>query len=199
LYENKGNGWLVTDSIENPTPASHDLFGSTVWLMDSSIIVSIPRSDDVKNDAGEVCIYKKSGSNWIEESLKLNPPNGSSYFGNTLYVNSGGMWVGLSGNKQNLSSGTVFYYDFNNFNQIKEEIYPGFKVYPNPVIDMLTVESNETGKRKYNLFDINGQSILKGTIHKQSFNIDVSGLKAGMYILSISGIKYCYTVKFNKI
>jgi hypothetical protein len=73
-----------------------------------------------------------------------------------------------------------------------------FEVYPNPFKDVLKLESDNPEELEYLLKDIFGKEILKGKVAK-FISIDVSYLKGGMYLLSITKDKeVIYTTKIIK-
>lgn len=67
----------------------------------------------------------------------------------------------------------------------------GFKIYPNPAENIIKVE---TESKRIFIFDISGKKVLEITNFESSREIDVSGLKSGVYIIS-DGKK---SVKFLK-
>jgi hypothetical protein len=198
LYENNGAIWEITDTLMNPNPVSHDLFGTSVWFVDSMVVVSIPRSDDYSNDAGEVCVYKKNENIWVENSIVVTPPNNTSYFGSSIYLHNKSLWIGLSGNKDNMSIGTVYYYNLDNILETKISSFQQFKVYPNPVKEILTVEFSEPGKNRYSLYSNDGKRAKSGITYNQKFDLNLSDLFPGVYILSIWNEKNCNTIKIMK-
>jgi len=58
--------------------------------------------------------------------------------------------------------------------------------YPNPVFDMLTIESNQDllGST-FSFSDLTGKLILSGHINQESVSIDVSSFKTGIYLLQV--------------
>lgn len=78
-----------------------------------------------------------------------------------------------------------------------EIVTNSFKVYPNPTIDVLNIESIEDFSEdfSYEIYNLIGQSIQKG-ITKQS--IKTEDLKSGTYILKIKQNKNQQTIKFIK-
>lgn len=58
------------------------------------------------------------------------------------------------------------------------------KAYPNPVVDKLNVETDETDF-KYRIIDVNGRSVANGTIHSDLKRIDFSAFPAGIYFLQV--------------
>jgi uncharacterized protein (TIGR02145 family) len=68
-----------------------------------------------------------------------------------------------------------------------EEIKIEYSVYPNPVIDQLNVvvDPSSVGE-EYTIIDMNGKILIKDKITSQEFQIDMSGLSSGTYIVNIN-------------
>lgn len=62
-----------------------------------------------------------------------------------------------------------------------------FNVYPNPVSNLLFIECDRD-MLKYNIFDVNGNVVLKGSV-KGKQTIDLSALNPGIYFLQAAGMK----------
>jgi hypothetical protein len=58
-----------------------------------------------------------------------------------------------------------------------------FNVYPNPVVDNITIESSQ--KATEEILNIQGQTILQQTVQQGKTDIDISGLAKGVYILRL--------------
>ncbi|MCB0447636.1 MAG: T9SS type A sorting domain-containing protein [Gelidibacter sp.] len=74
-----------------------------------------------------------------------------------------------------------------------------FKIYPNPVINHLTIESPYVGN--FDLYVINqlGQEVMKQNQNDPLTSLDVSNLSKGLYFLNISSENGSYqTIKFIK-
>src|ERR1035437_131446 len=64
----------------------------------------------------------------------------------------------------------------------------GFKVYPNPASDHITIESSsELNNGKVIVYNIKGQRIIEQAILPGSMDIDTRALAKGVYLLKISG------------
>ena len=61
----------------------------------------------------------------------------------------------------------------------------GVKVYPNPVSDILSVELAKTNNCDLYLYDTTGKLILQKSVNSYPAQINVSGLKPGVYLLCI--------------
>ena len=198
LFEKTGSNWGIKDTITDTEPSSHDLFGSAVSVRDSLMVISEPRNDDLKEDGGKIFVYKYNEGKWQPNIYLINPVNGESYFGNSLFVDNNTMMVGVSGNKTNKSEGTVYYYIINeNPESIRDNLPEKISIYPNPVSDKLTVEITGTGKYQYKMFDPLGRLAFSGNLRNGKNTIPVSGLVSGIYMLSVSDEKNCYTAKIE--
>lgn len=72
--------------------------------------------------------------------------------------------------------------------------------YPNPATDELFINTGEKTGDKYSIADINGHTVVNGMLdHSTISNIKVSGLPAGIYILTVSNTdKSTDILKFEK-
>jgi uncharacterized protein (TIGR02145 family) len=68
-----------------------------------------------------------------------------------------------------------------------EEIKIEYSVYPNPVIDQLNVvvDPSSVGE-EYTIIDMNGKILIQDRITSQEFQIDMSDLSSGTYIININ-------------
>lgn len=61
-----------------------------------------------------------------------------------------------------------------------------FKIFPNPVRDILTIESNLAGSVDAAVFDLLGKKVLNQKSTFSKFEIDLSSIESGSYILKIT-------------
>lgn len=59
--------------------------------------------------------------------------------------------------------------------------------YPNPVQDILTVETNLEQSRSYDIFDLQGKLLLSSDLQEGHNKIDLSSLSPGLYVFLIDG------------
>lgn len=68
---------------------------------------------------------------------------------------------------------------------IEENEKNTLSIYPNPTTDILTVQT-QTGKGKYQLFDITGKTLLEGILKAPKFSVDISTLSTGVYFIAVT-------------
>ncbi|MDR2236973.1 MAG: choice-of-anchor J domain-containing protein [Chryseobacterium sp.] len=72
-----------------------------------------------------------------------------------------------------------------------------FRAYPNPVTDILNVESKDK-IQSVNVYDASGRSVLKAEINSSKSNLNLSGLNAGTYIVTAQTENGTQSVKVIK-
>ena len=74
-----------------------------------------------------------------------------------------------------------------------------FKIYPNPVKDILTIETKKTIEvTSINIYNTLGQLVLVIPNAQQIKSVDVSSLKTGNYFMKINSDRGSSSVKFVK-
>jgi hypothetical protein len=64
---------------------------------------------------------------------------------------------------------------------------PAFKMYPNPVVNgILNISTELNGTSRVNIYNITGQRVKSGEFTGQSFTLNVSDLRQGLYIIETS-------------
>ena len=70
---------------------------------------------------------------------------------------------------------------------ITEKQVPAFQVFPNPVVDVLTVSmGSDLAKGTVRVLDITGKEVLRGVLDRG--RLDVSALGAGLYAVQVDGV-----------
>ncbi len=82
---------------------------------------------------------------------------------------------------------------------INEIQYAGFKIYPNPVSNFITIELDDLQLRNqpYRLLDYMGKVVTYGLVNREKFTLNLSELSSGIYFFQI-GIQYPKTLKLTK-
>lgn len=95
--------------------------------------------------------------------------------------------------KQHDLNGDVYY---SKVIRIKTPIKKSWKLFPNPVSNVLEIKFSETQDGILNIFDNTGKPIIKKTIEgEKSLSLDVSILPAGLYWVQMPGFKTEMVVK----
>jgi hypothetical protein len=66
-----------------------------------------------------------------------------------------------------------------------KEVEKSFRVFPNPVYDILYVELNGHGKQQWQLTNGQGMMVMSGQTQNNTERLDVSNLSTGVYFLQI--------------
>lgn len=92
--------------------------------------------------------------------------------------------------------------------EVKEKDYTGINnisaslnlnISPNPAYDVLTLSLNKAADKKWSIFNLQGAEILNGKDSNNSFDIDISGLKKGVYFIKVESISEMITQRFVKL
>jgi uncharacterized surface protein with fasciclin (FAS1) repeats len=82
---------------------------------------------------------------------------------------------------------------------VNENSLASVNVYPNPVVNQLTVQLNNSFKAThYEVYNMMGEMVAKSNINSSSLTIDVTGLSTGVYSLSVSSENQNITSLFIK-
>ncbi len=69
----------------------------------------------------------------------------------------------------------------------------GFSLYPNPLKNILTVETNTTGQYSLIITSINGKLLYSNTMEGSTYQIDLSSFQKGLYFITIRSSDYIRT------
>lgn len=81
---------------------------------------------------------------------------------------------------------------------INKPIQESFKIYPNPARSQLILESQSQKQGFYYISDLTGRKLLEGKIQKGRTSIELTGLKSGIYFITLRNGKAVSTNKFIK-
>lgn len=80
-------------------------------------------------------------------------------------------------------------------NSIAETLPAGWKVYPNPASDWLTLELPGIDNGAFALYELTGRMVLKGIISGEKSALSLGHLEGGMYILEIKSTTFKHQIK----
>ena len=65
-------------------------------------------------------------------------------------------------------------------------ISENIKIYPNPIIDNLIIESSNNKLITIRIYSLNGEEVFYNDLHSLNNKLDISSLPSGLYILKIN-------------
>ena len=81
----------------------------------------------------------------------------------------------------------------------KSELGASIKVYPNPVKDLLNIESQESLQNaQYGIYDLLGKTLMLGDLPR-SRSLNIRELPKGVFIFKLDDIEHTYHQKFIKM
>lgn len=114
---------------------------------------------------------------------------GKIYFsGDYMYIDNG------SSQPYSFAVSNIRKMTFNEVLGVPEIVTEAFKVYPNPVHNLLYISGNDSTPYPYSLFTIDGRLLLRGEVQNGD-PVDVSELPSGIYILKVNDT----SLKINKL
>lgn len=156
---------------------------------------------EVSNDNGAnwTSIWTQSGNKgnqWLSASIDL-----SSYLNNTIQLRfnrvTGNTWqadIAIDNISLSNTSATSNASVFNSFEI--EDSFSAFRIYPNPVKDILKVELTTNGNNTFKIINAIGQTVKYGNFTDDT--IYLNNLKAGVYVIEISDGEELLRKKFVK-
>ncbi len=81
------------------------------------------------------------------------------------------------------------------------EVKPSYKLYPNPVGNILEITASAEGEKSFSVFNVIGQKVFEGSSAMQYFTINTSNLNSGVYNITIkeNSTGNLNTMKFVKL
>jgi len=173
--------WTLTDTLGIPDkwtfPDSTTIVPEgylVLWADEDGAQGDLHVNFKLDGDGEELYLFDQNGNlvdeisfaNQVEDMSLSRVPNGTGNF--VVQVGT----IGFS--NQSTSS-------------LKNDFIEHYKIYPNPVTDLLYIENLAQENTQIQIFDLIGNRKLRESIGKSHGNIDVSALTPGMYIITING------------
>ncbi len=110
VYRFDGTQWVEEQRLVNPSPETGDQFGTAVSVSGDVIVVGVPESSLVGNEAGAVVVFRHDGEAWAyEQTLVAVETTVADRFGGAVSVSGDTLFVGATGdNSAGHASGSVF-------------------------------------------------------------------------------------------
>jgi len=72
-------------------------------------------------------------------------------------------------------------------------------IYPNPAIDILTIETTRSGQHTVEIASVNGQLLFIDKIEEPTYQIDLSSFQKGLYFITVRSSDFVRTEKIIKL
>ena len=171
------DGYLITETLGSPAALPAPSAGTTTSIVTIQINGS-PTSGILEILANNSAIA--TAITPLKSFMQADMiDDGSAAFANVVDPNASA----LSG---------VSDFDFATLS-VKQDEITNLTVYPNPVTDILTIQSSDAAVQKVEIYTVNGQLVF--TQEKNIEKLNVNSLKSGMYIMKLYSDKASKTVK----
>jgi len=168
-----GTTWTITNSGFHFTP-------DTLWIVvGDDVDFSLESSHDVLEVSQET--WDANGTIPLESGFALDFGGG---FVSMDKLEVGTHWYICPEHAETGMKGVIIVESATALPENRSEDHISF--YPNPVFDILTIESNQDFLgSSFSFSDLTGKLILTGKINEEFASIDVSSFKSGIYFLQV--------------
>ena len=193
------SGYYIVDNMENFKPwLNYYTSSRNLRLIDDSYLELLFNVNDVDDELLELTIYYKHDDS-VEYNLiqteELYASNDDQpvnvYFDDLPYGNKAKLKFILT-DGENITIDSTDYFKNPNNEPGQENILSlnnsEFRIYPNPVSEMLNIEINTYNESKNNciyLIDINGKIVLKKNIDKRKIQVQLNDIHPGIYFIKV--------------
>lgn len=111
IFKRIGSTWILQTKLQSPQGSASDLFGSSVAIHDSLVVVGSPFDDVNLPDNGAAHVYFRIGNTWMLDTV-FYPTLANGRFGQSVAVHENWIMVGSPlEDKDGLEdAGTVYWY-----------------------------------------------------------------------------------------
>ena len=138
-------------------------------------------------------MYDGTQNSWVKEVINLNDYIGQNIKFRFQLVSDG------------FTTADGFYFDelkifklTNSQAGIKDNNFNVFKIYPNPVKDIVNIRTNINESFTINITDINGKKILNRVFFGNDNQLNINNLDKGIYFITLTTNKFSKTYKIVK-
>jgi len=114
IYDWDGSGYTEVTTITASDRQAYDLFGGSVAIDGTKLVVGAPLEDTAGPEAGKVYIYEWSGSGYSEvTTITASDAEACDWFGNSVSIDGTRLVVGACGaDTAGIDDGKVYIYDW---------------------------------------------------------------------------------------
>lgn len=186
VYENTGGVWTqIGSDIDGED--ENDWLGKSVSLSSDGSLLAIGawEYNGLGTEFGYVQLYENQANNWIKLGSNIIGEEVDDGNGISVSLSSDGsiMAIGAGGNDGSFTdSGSARVYDFSSVLSSESFKFDYFRIYPNPVQNLINIELNQVVElEKVNIYNTLGQFIYS----TKDLKIDTSNFESGIYFIEI--------------
>ncbi len=201
VYENISSVWTQIGSDINGE-AEDDRSGVSISLSSDGSLVAVGaiRNDGNGSNSGHVRVYKNISSVWTQIGTDIDGEAEDDSFGQSVALSSDASTLAIGNisdnNSNGIRSGRVSVYDLNGLLSSNDYTLSEFNLYPNPVKNILHLDTNTITIKNALLYSIEGKLISQFTISNNTINL--KNLTSGLYFLKLVSDKGSITKKIIK-
>jgi FG-GAP repeat/PEP-CTERM motif len=151
IFEKDGSGWAQAAKLTASDAAASDIFGASVSISGSTVVVSALLDDDNGTDSGSAYVFEKDGSGWSQVA-KLTADDGAAgaFFGKSVSISGSTIIIGaVSNDSEDTGSAYVFEDDGSGWAQVAK----------------LTADDAAAGDKFGGAVSISGSTAIIGATH----------------------------------
>src|SRR5690606_27922717 len=185
IFEQNDQGeWVEIQKIPSPVSAENTFYGWMVQMEGSQMVVTAPHVWGL--EAGQVFYYQKLANGQWEEIQNVVPDSDilEDFYGWSIDLHGGNLIVGSprddfdeNGENEMQDAGSAYIFNNPNLSVVETQFENNIKMYPNPVGNVLNVQSEEK-IQSIQILSLSGQVVW----NTQMKSFDVSFLKSGVYL-----------------
>lgn len=110
IFHRNGSTWTQQAKLNAADAAADDWFGFSVSISGDYAVVGARFDDDNAISSGSAYVFRRSGTNWIEEAkLTASDASGADFFGSSVAIDGGYVVIGAPGdNDSGSGSGSAY-------------------------------------------------------------------------------------------
>ncbi|MCK6535170.1 MAG: hypothetical protein L6Q84_19530, partial [Polyangiaceae bacterium] len=113
VFQQSGSDWILDGWLVAPDAAENDLFGSSIDLDGTTVVVGAVYDDGAYSNQGSAYVFTRTGATWaLEQKLVHKDPAQSDFFGRSVAITGDTVAVGASqksvGGNSNQGAAYVF-------------------------------------------------------------------------------------------
>jgi hypothetical protein len=197
IFQNNNGTWQQVAKLTASDANSRDLFGYSVSISGDYAIVG---HVDQGTYTGGAYVFHKNNGTWQQTAkLQASDISANDWFGASVTLSGNYAFAGSLGNDGGGNNhGATYVFNLSNLFVASAFIAPDISLYPNPVNTYLTIKSEENNITAVEITDLKGRKIMHEKTDTKNKQLDLSGLKKGIYILQITTNNGIYSTKLLK-